>query len=457
MDKVTQQVNYTPVLFGKETAAFSKEKGLWLLANVDQQIGWPLKKVMMIYRGKKVLLLPATKTFHAAAAIITQDRTLKVGKTFLMQFLSALAWYSLGKIEIVRWTDSTSIALLNNNHRLPLQKRAGMGRPHFKPTEIPIPQDPKAQLALALFREGLSLNHLGYSFLSYYKIINLRYPRKDNRQKKWITRTLPLIENLPHLKDKINKLKASHSDLTAYIYEACRCAVAHASIKETTYDPESIDDEIRFYEIKPILHALAKIMIETEFGIKTTHTIIGEHLYELEGFHLLLGKKISKELKQGKTIPINEIAFNIKISLRLWNYKKLKAFEKLKTAIVDCKNGIVTLSLSRDNILKIPLVLDFPKEKLIFDPTQNVAFNDDGSKNAALQLSNVYQFYSEFTGNPVLEIWETKSNIVLGRLLEYLPTVYPGQPMPHVIKEQCLKKMKEWREKAKEREKNSKT
>lgn len=453
MTRVLQPSNYIPILFGKAATTFSKERGQWLLANVDQQIGWPLKKVMVIYRGRKVLLLPATKSQHAAAAILTKGHTLnglKEGQTFLMQFLSALAWYHPAKLEIVEWSNSSTQGALTKHLRLPLNKRAGMGHQFFRPTELPDPSDPKAQLALALFREGLSINHLGYSFLSFYKIINLRYDKED-RQKKWLKRSLPLIENLNHLKEIFKKIKSQHSDPVQYIYEACRCAVAHASMKKTTYNPESIEDEIRFYEIHPIMIALAKVMIEKEFGIKSTFTILGEHLYELEGFHQLLGEKISKSLKACESLKLSDILLNTKISLRIWNKRKFKAFENLHVTVLTVNKGILTLSLSRDNIIKFQLILDFPNEKLIFDPTQPINFNDDGTKNAALQLSNAYQFYSEFMGNPVLEVWETKANIILGRLLEYLPTVRPGQPMPHVIKQQCLIKMKEWQHIAKER------
>lgn len=31
--------NYVPVLLGKSANSFSKERGLWVIANVDQDIG----------------------------------------------------------------------------------------------------------------------------------------------------------------------------------------------------------------------------------------------------------------------------------------------------------------------------------------------------------------------------------------------------------------------------------
>ena len=37
--------------------------------------------------------------------------------------------------------------------------------------------DEKAQLALALMREGRGLNHPGYAFLSFYKILETEIPK----------------------------------------------------------------------------------------------------------------------------------------------------------------------------------------------------------------------------------------------------------------------------------------
>lgn len=166
MNQKSHQSLYIPIHFGKLATAFSKLKDSWLLANVDQELGWPKKKVLVNYRGRKTLLLPPTQKYYAAAAIIIKDGDLDEGKTFLMQFLSALAWYRPAKIYIVEWTGSTRQSVLQFL-RLPFIQPTGMTDLFFRPTELPDPTDIQAQRALAFFREGLSLNHMGYSFLSY--------------------------------------------------------------------------------------------------------------------------------------------------------------------------------------------------------------------------------------------------------------------------------------------------
>ncbi|HIE7342238.1 TPA: methylamine utilization protein MauJ, partial [Legionella pneumophila] len=333
MSQDSFQSSYTPVHYGKSASEFSKERGQWLLANVEQQIGWPQKRALISYRGRKILLLPATSKYYAGVAVITKIGQLDEGKIFVMQFLSALAWYRPSKIDIIQWTNSATQGSLNQYLRLELTKRPGMTALFFRPTMLPDPKNKNAQLALSLFREGLSLNHLGYSFLSYYKIINMRYPNGAT-QKQWIRSNLYKLESLKYLSDRLSSLKQKHNDLAYYIYTECRCAVAHAGGTAPVYDPESLYDEIRFYEIQPIAHALAKIIIEDEFCIKTTNTILKEHLYELEGFHYLIGDKVTKRLKDRESISTTEIQIPHLISLRLWGKRKFRAFEKLSVTVI---------------------------------------------------------------------------------------------------------------------------
>lgn len=183
----------------------------------------------------------------------------------------------------------------------------------------------------------------------------MRYPNGKD-QIEWIRNNLPTLEKLQYLKDRLNILKNRHEDLANYIYVSCRCAVAHSSV-DPVYDPENVNDEARYYEINPIIYALAKTIIENEFGIKTTSKIIGEHLYELEGFKQILGNNVSKGLKSGDTLLTSDIKINCKISLRLWNRRKFSAFEKLTAKPLHIENGVLNIELTRNGLINIPLIL----------------------------------------------------------------------------------------------------
>ncbi len=409
--------SYVPILVGKSANAFSKERGHWIAANIEQDIGWPEKKSVVEYRGEKILLLPSTKLFYSCAAVITSINNMEQSKKLLNNFFSALVWHYPGKLRVVEWTRG---GIINNQIRLPRSKIRGTTSLCFRPSELCNVKNSSDQLALAFYREGLSINHIGYSVLSLYKIINMKYP-DGNKQKNWIRSNILLLNKIEHIKYNLKEISENQDDLAEYIYHGCRCAVAHASMEETTFDPENDIDEIRFYKIRPIVIELVKVIIEREFGIKTLSTIYKEHLYELEGFREMFGLKLSSDLKAGINISTSDIRFNAKISLRVLGRPKYKAFEKLTATIVAINNGKVTISLTRDNTIQVTLILDFPAEKLIFDPMSSPIIHDDNTKNAALQIIDTYRFYDAIISNGVLEVWDPVSKLCLGRLDEYTP------------------------------------
>src|SRR2546422_4958129 len=70
-------------------------------------------------------------------------------------------------------------------HRLlgPIPKRDRLAGESIKfPIYRDIPHDPKAQLALALYREALTVNSIPFSFLSYFKILNMFWNDRKNRE-----------------------------------------------------------------------------------------------------------------------------------------------------------------------------------------------------------------------------------------------------------------------------------
>lgn len=444
-------LKYVSVFVGHAASKFRREKGAWLVANIEQNMGWPQRKTVVTYRNRKILLLPITKSLYASAAvIISNGETLTDAKQFLMQFFSAIAWYNLGKLHILNWNNLHTPGIISKHLRMSRGKKIELEAVFFRPTLLPDPVDSEAQLALALFREGLSLNHVAYAFLSYYKIINLKHP---GGQKNWIRNNIGLIESLPRLSKFFSSIKSRGLDVVEYIYKACRCAVAHASMSEPTYNPESIEDDLRFHEIKPIMHELAKLVIENEYGIKTKLSALREHHYELEGFHKLIGCDITSQLSVKQSISLNVIKIDKKISLRLWSRRKLKAFEKLSVTVTMVDDGIVTLNLTRDCLVTIAMKLDFPNEKLIFNPMTDIQLRDDGTLNAANQIVNVYQFCEYMFGNGILECWESDTANLLGRTIEYIPKIrMPGDSIK--ISREFNSEKKLWQNEAKRRKDN---
>lgn len=133
-----------------------------------------------------------------------------------------------------------------------------------------IPKSDEMRRALALYREGRNAEEaaLGsYAVLSYFKVIEIRYPTGD-KAKKWIGRNFALISSSsdsdPQMKHFI---AATHGKAPEdYIYEACRVAVAHASTKHPS-DADEADEITRLYSASYVLRFLARRLITEELGV----------------------------------------------------------------------------------------------------------------------------------------------------------------------------------------------
>jgi hypothetical protein len=87
---------------------------------------------------------------------------------------------------------------------------------------------------MALYRDGLNSTNDFYSFLSFFKVINIRY-EKGAEQVAWIN------ANLSKLRDpaanRVSELQKSVSDIGKYLYKQGRNAIAHAYGKPI-HDPD---------------------------------------------------------------------------------------------------------------------------------------------------------------------------------------------------------------------------
>jgi len=124
--------------------------------------------------------------------------------------------------------------------------------------------DPKQQLAVALYREAMSVNSIPYQILGFFKIINILY--KDGpAQKAWIKATLSKLKE-SYLQDRLTALSNAHSDVAAYLYQSCRCAVAHA-FSDPLIDPDDLTHLHRLSADREVVQALAEYLIKYELNV----------------------------------------------------------------------------------------------------------------------------------------------------------------------------------------------
>jgi hypothetical protein len=184
----------------------------------------------------------------------------------------------------------------------------------------------------------------------------------------------------------------------------------------------------------PLIRAMASRVIETEFSIKSSHTIWHEHLYELAGFKDLLGAVIVDRLKaKDATLAASDITQLPRISISIKNREAYTALSNLAIRNQSTVDGNIQLAVaSQDGLIEIDLVLDFSNERIIFDIDSGLRISDDGSQRSAQQIISVLRFMNDYMGNGKLQIFNSDSGVLLGRKDAYIPmNIMPGPAIDH--------------------------
>jgi hypothetical protein len=169
---------------------------------IDTQIPWPAKERIIQFCGHEFHLLPGSDTLARMIRVETCDGfTQGDADKLILEILSSLAWAE----------QAEAVSTFGNWCTAPLNIGKGpmgvIGDGHFD--YVPDPPNPKAKLALALYREGLSVNLVPYQFLGFFKVINiLRNSGAD--QKAWI------VNNFQHVNDKKCDAFGSSGLMVAY-------------------------------------------------------------------------------------------------------------------------------------------------------------------------------------------------------------------------------------------------
>jgi len=237
----------------------------WTNVAVKPYFSWPKVQVELPFEGKKIVLQPGTDILSCAVSTFnTTDMSFNEGGTLISRFLSRLAWSMDGGVVELFITGSSNPA-----------HPGFLGRGNFEtswwaPIEpwdkiyLPSGKHANADLALALFREGLSVNSAPFAFLSFFKVINITLS-EGLPQKDWINANLSKLWYRPAV-DRIRELNKSESDIGEYLYRQGRCAVAHANMKPLV-NPDSYNDRRRLQLDLPLMKEISALFMEQEFGL----------------------------------------------------------------------------------------------------------------------------------------------------------------------------------------------
>jgi len=244
----------------------------YLNVGVDCQVTWPREETPIEFEGKKLILMPKTKDNTTSIHIDLNSERLshEDARTIINRFLSLMTWCD-DQFAILEegWSGNPiPVAVPRTNLAFSTAYHWWFSRK--------LPASDKAKRALAIYREARNAqqNHMiPYAVLCYYKLVELKYKGR-NEAKKWFAENLELLRSNKRLTESIDQfdaevLRSNKRKAEDYLWEACRCAIAHAN-KPYSIDADDHQELKRLYIAADVLRALARIFIKNEFDVSAS-------------------------------------------------------------------------------------------------------------------------------------------------------------------------------------------
>ena len=397
------------------------QHGEWVVANVLTNSFWPIAAQKVRWQGVDIWIMPITRSsYPAVAMMVPPGRGRAECEELIMRFLSMLSWVE----ERGFMVDGVG----GGNLPRPMGRNKEQGFSiceEFDLTYFPKVTDEKALLALALMREGRGLNHVGYAFLSFYRVLEVAFPAGKRHIIDWISAGTDRLTGFG-IKEALDGIRAQGIKTTeqigSHLYESGRCAMAHAN-RKPIIDPDKPDDARRLSSELPIMRALAVMAIEEVFGVETRGTNFRKHLYELDGFKKILGPDIVAHVQNGTALAEQPMVAIPDISVRIRRQAHYAPLEGLRCKRVDQDGQLVHLQFeSPQGDVKFCFALDFGTERIQFDLFQDISVGDTGSADSAERIHEIKRFWQDYFGNGQLHIINTDTGELIGRKDAYIPT-----------------------------------
>ena len=163
------------------------KNGEWIVANISTNSFWPVTSQKVRWRDCDIWIMPIMKGFYPAVAMMVQPGKSRAEcEELVMRFLSMLSWVE----ERGFMVEGGGFSGGNLPRPMGRDKEGGFSIcDELDLSYFPEVTDEKAMLALALMREGRGLNHVGYAFLSFYRVLEVAFTT-DTKRIAWISAAL---------------------------------------------------------------------------------------------------------------------------------------------------------------------------------------------------------------------------------------------------------------------------
>lgn len=408
-------LDYKDAIAAGDAADELLQQGNWIVAYVEPLMAWPVRVQKVVYRGDVFWIIPITKDACPAVATHGIGGNDAAARERISRFLSIVSWVDGHGVLVDSFGGgSRPFAYLKPSHKGSVV--CDRLRLHY----LPEVTNPNATLALALMREGRGLRHPAYSFLSFWRVLEVALGRKAIRS--WVSSSLDRLTDRGAC-ESLTRIKASGvADVADHLYHSGRCAIAHAG-SSPVVDPDQPEDTRRLYQERPLVEALAVTAIEEKLGVKTSAAIFNEHLYELAGFKAIFGDDLVQRIIAVQDIDPNTVVDVPPIDFGLMDREALTSFQRLLPIDLRRAEGGLQFDFERaDGWLRVSFTLNFSAERLEFD-IHNGLYGppDDGSPEYANTRADIHEFAKWYYMNGCLQILNSETGEQISRKDAFIP------------------------------------
>jgi hypothetical protein len=350
IEKMTMTIKtpYVPHIFGDAVDQKLRSSIGWLTAGVASSIPWPSYDVCIIYNGSEYFLRgteQAKESPYPCISISYDADNINQALEKVYRITSILSWFEGGYVDASGYI--TGSRPMRYGSRNVFSSMGIAGAKSFNCNHLPIIEDDNTRKALAFWREGQRLEnvHEGYSFLSFFKVIESQFANGRQRAE-WITAN---IEKLTEkAKDRVDELRAQKIDVSLHLYESCRCAIAHASLDGVIIDPDIAQDKRRLAQDLVIIKELARLYISEELNVPTSRSLYAtRNRLEPWNYFLTTGSLNSLQSGSGKIEDLAPLTRKV-VSVGLWPDGTILGLERMSVHIQSLNDGSAVISFVND-------------------------------------------------------------------------------------------------------------
>lgn len=395
---------YIEHIFDEDVQPLYRQHRNWLTCSVHFSIAWPKKDVAITYDDTQFFLRGLKQLEENNVPCISvrlledEDKFETLNKVY--KFASILGWYNRGFVDISGYMTSSHPILYDAGGRIfaPTMQYEKYG---FSCNYMPIIDDELTRKALAFWREGLKLEevHKGYSFLSFYKVIESQFT-KGRAKADWITKAIPTLTE--RALARVQELENKGVDVSKHVFASGRCAVAHASVGGKIIDPDIPEDKEQIAKDLDIIKGLAKKFIRENLGVPDRMDIFNNR-NSLEPLNDYIDKEHLKTLKEGGSVLKKRLGLNgIKIAVNQWPMPTIKGLEDLSLSVNSAHNGIVILAAASQSKVVLTFALDFINGKA-HTQLESSGFDNTAPNHPANEIAFL-NYQKAVIGNGLIEL-----------------------------------------------------